>query len=212
MLLVVAALAMGVGAEQYVGETIGSLHINHRAILRIARQEQAAGIGKSVPVKSELPALTVNQPPVVVHNAPPRQGVVVPSQGVVIPTLHVNAQQVALNSIDRGLVSGTPKPDVLTILAASTQDQPHLVLNGGSTHHFVAEDKNWVDPGAKCYAYHTKNGVRDHVKHIKSYADRTGSVNLRVPGRYVIHYESSCRKIERQFDANLPFPSMIDRR
>ena len=103
--------------------------------------------------------------------------------------LHVNAQQVALNSIDRGLVSGTPKPDVLTILAASTQDQPHLVLNGGSTHHFVAEDKNWVDPGAKCYAYHTKNGVRDHVKHIKSYADRTGSVNLRVPGRYVIHYE-----------------------
>ena len=132
MLLVVAALAMGVGAEQYVGETIGSLHINHRASLRIARQEQAAGIGKSVPVKSELPALTVNQPPVVVHNAPPRQGVVVPSQGVVIPTLHVNAQHLSTN-IRRCTPNPLHKPSSLAHRLSATERSdrrrcPRLVL------------------------------------------------------------------------------------
>ena len=58
MLLVVAALAMGVGAEQYVGETIGSLHINHRASLRIARQEQAAGIGQVAEALAHLDRVT----------------------------------------------------------------------------------------------------------------------------------------------------------
>jgi len=86
---------------------------------------------------------------------------------------------------ETGLLPDVPTLDVNTMMIVKDHSRPTLVLNGGRIHHFQVENKAWQDPGAKCYAFDKNKGS---IEHIRTYADRSGAVDLSKPGLYKVHY------------------------